>query len=32
MGKMIWIFTDCASGESVAFDDEIKAKIFVKEV
>lgn len=31
MEKMIWIFTDLVCGSSVAFDDEIKARIFVKE-
>ena len=31
MGKMVWIFTDLTSGDSAVFDDEDKARNFVKE-
>lgn len=31
MEKMMWIFTDLVCGISVGFDDEDKAKKFVKE-
>lgn len=31
MGRIAWIFTDLISGDSAVFDDESKARNFVKE-